>query len=205
MTKPSGAIRACDILGAVLLLLILGLPMLAIALAIRLSDAGPAIFRQQRVGQGCKRFTILKFRTMRDDKSGENMGVAGESEDAETARLKFRRTEVGDPRITPVGAFLRPSHLDELPQLINILRGDMSFVGVRPDTPVQEGDYATEFWRLRHALRPGLTGPAQLRTDPLTFEQRAAEELRWLSNPTLGAYLDYLFRTLRKVLIRSSF
>jgi lipopolysaccharide/colanic/teichoic acid biosynthesis glycosyltransferase len=205
MTIQSGAIRTCDIAGSALLLGILGLPMVAIALAIRLSDGGPAIFRQQRIGRNCRPFTVLKFRTMLVDTSGANLGIPSQGERSEEARLRFRRTEPGDVRITPMGKFLRPSHLDELPQLVNILRGDMSFVGVRPDTPVQEGDYSPEFWRQRHALRPGLTGPAQLRTDPLNFAQRGEEELRWLNDPTLSGYLTYLFRTVRKVLTRSSF
>lgn len=179
--------------------------MALIALAIRLEDGGPALFRQTRVGAGGRLFSVLKFRTMRVDASGANTGLAVAGETPDQARARFLRTEPGDRRITPIGRFLRPSHLDELPQLLNILRGEMSFVGVRPDTPVQEGDYTPEYWRLRHRFRPGLSGPAQLRSDPLTFAQRNAEELTWIEGRSLSLYFSILARTALKTIRRSSF
>lgn len=199
------AIRLCDILVALCATVALAVPMILIAVALRLSDGGPALFRQRRVGKGGRPFEIYKFRSMRVDGSGAGTGVARAGEAVEVARLRFQRTERGDPRITPLGAILRPSHLDELPQLLNILRGDMSLVGVRPDTPVQEGDYSPEYWVLRHRFRPGLTGPAQLRSDPVDFEQRGAEELKWLQGRSFTLYLSILWRTAAKVVRRSSF
>lgn len=184
-------IRLIDLLGAIILLAIACLPLLAIALAIRLSDGGPALFRQQRVGQGCEPFTIYKFRTMRhhslDMASRENVS-----------------TMTGDPRITGIGTVLRPSHLDELPQILNVLKGDMSLVGVRPDTPVQERDYCAEHWQQRHLLRPGITGPSQLIRGDVTLPMRIAAEREWIANASIAKYLAVLFSTVGKVLSRSS-
>lgn len=199
-------IRALDIVLALALLVFAAIPMLLIAAAIRLEDGGPALFRQPRVGRGNSIFRVLKFRTMRVDK---DVVASGTSEPGAAsladANARFQRTVPGDPRITSIGRALRPSHLDELPQLLNILRGEMSFVGVRPDTPVQELDYTPEYWLLRHKYKPGLTGPAQLRTDPLTFEQRNAEEMRWIDGYSVANYLRTLAGTVRKVFSRSSF
>ncbi len=202
----SAVIRLLDIVGAAILLVVLAIPMGLIALAIRAHDGGPGLFRQVRVGRGCAPFTVFKFRTMRGDDTGAGGGtVASGDETLADANARFQRTVPGDPRITPAGRFLRPSHLDELPQLLNILRGDMSFVGVRPDTPVQEADYDPAYWRLRHRYRPGLTGPAQLRSDPLDFAQRNAEEMRWIEGFGVGKYLSILAATGLKVFKRSSF
>lgn len=120
-----------------------------IALAVKLSSPGPVLFRQERVGKHGKRFWIVKFRTMR--------------EDAEANGAQF--ATIQDPRITAVGAFLRATRLDELPQVWNVLKGDMSFVGPRPERP-EFVDQLTErlpFYALRHLTRPGLTGWAQVR------------------------------------------
>lgn len=198
-------IRLSDLAIAGVLFVVLALPMLAIAAAIRLSDGGPALFRQERVGRAGRRFTVLKFRTMRVDRDGSGSGARVANESIDAAAARFKRTEPGDPRITRAGKLLRPSHLDELPQLLNVLAGDMSLVGVRPDTPVQEGDYTPAYWQLRHRFAPGLTGPAQLRSDPLTFDQRNAEELRWIEGRSLAMYWRILLRTAAKVMRRSSF
>ncbi len=118
------------------------------ALVIWLDDRGPVLYRQARVGQGGRVFTIVKFRTMRVD--------------AEKAGAAFAQER--DPRITRVGRFLRASRLDELPQLWNILRGEMSFVGPRPERPEIESELATTIplFPVRHLVRPGLTGWAQV-------------------------------------------
>lgn len=199
-------IRALDIAGALVLILVGALPMFAIAIAIRAHDGGPALFRQVRVGEGGKPFTVLKFRTMKVDDAAVGTGtVAGDGDNIAQAHLRFKRTVPGDSRITPVGRFLRPSHLDELPQILNILSGDMSFVGVRPDTPVQELDYDPSYWTMRHRFKPGLTGPAQLRSDPLTFAERTSEETRWIEDYGVKQYLAILVKTAGKVVRRSSF
>ena len=199
------AIRGIDLVVAILALAIAAIPMLVIALAIRLGDGGPALFKQARVGRGGHIFPIFKFRTMRVDRSGAGAGVPRAGETTAEAASRFQRTEPGDARITRIGRFLRPSHLDELPQLINVLLGHMSLVGVRPDTPAQQGDYVPQYWTRRHRFRPGITGPAQLRSDRLDMSERTREELTWLNGQSLELYVSILARTLAKVARRSSF
>jgi len=136
------------------LALILLIPVLAlIALAVRLDSPGAAVFRQVRVGQGCRRFTMYKFRTMhagaeqlQDDLAALNIHEGG---------TLFKIP--ADPRITRVGAFLRRFSLDELPQLVNIARGEMSLVGPRPPVPAEVRLYPPDAFR-RFIVRPGLTG-----------------------------------------------
>jgi lipopolysaccharide/colanic/teichoic acid biosynthesis glycosyltransferase len=183
-------IRAMDIGVALLLLLALAPLIGLIALAIRLADGGPAIFRQERVGRNLTPFTIYKLRTMRPTK-GAGSAVA-------------HRTGRGDPRITAVGRVLRPLHLDELPQLTNVLAGQMSLVGVRPDTPMQAGDYPPGYWEERHRFAPGITGPAQVAGSELTLNQRTALERQWLAGRSLALYLRLLGQTIGKVFARSS-
>lgn len=185
------AIRLCDIVLAGAMLIPLGPLMVLIALAIRLGDGGPALFRQRRVGRRRKVFTILKFRTMHKARPLE-------------AGVNAHRTAPGDPRITSLGRLLRPSHLDELPQLINVLLGDMSLVGVRPDTPMQRSDYTRAFWEERHRFAPGITGPAQVARGPQTLGERSAFERQWLAGRSLGLYLSVLWQTVGKVFARSS-
>jgi lipopolysaccharide/colanic/teichoic acid biosynthesis glycosyltransferase len=165
--------------------LVVAAPVLAaVAVAILLRDGRPVIFRQVRVGQHARPFEILKFRTMRNDAQA----LGGIS------------TAAGDPRITPLGRFLRKTSLDELPQLINVLRGDMSLVGPRPDTPQQESDYAADDWRARCSVRPGITGLAQatLRSSA-TPQQRLELDLRYARNPGLRQDLEILGKTLLQV------
>jgi exopolysaccharide biosynthesis polyprenyl glycosylphosphotransferase len=148
--------RGFDLLGSSVALALLWPLMLLIALLIRLGSPGPVLFRQTRVGRGGRTFSILKFRTMVD------------GADAMRADLAHRNEAVGglfkitdDPRITRVGTFLRKTSLDELPQLINVLRGEMALVGPRP-LVVYEDERVTGFDRRRLALTPGITGPWQI-------------------------------------------
>jgi lipopolysaccharide/colanic/teichoic acid biosynthesis glycosyltransferase len=121
-------------------------PLLAaIALLVRRSSPGPALFRQARVGRGGLPFEMLKFRTMRAGGGGPEV------------------TAGGDARITPVGRFLRRTKLDELPELLNVLRGDMSLVGPRPEVPRYVALYTDEERAAVHGVRPGLTDPATVR------------------------------------------
>jgi len=141
--------RAISLVVGGLIALIFAPVAAAVALAIRLDSRGPIIYRQTRVGRGGKRFTMLKFRTMRVD--------AEKGTGAVWARKN-------DPRVTRVGAFLRRTRLDELPQLHNVLRGDMDLVGPRPERPelIATLANAIPFYEVRHLVRPGLTGWAQI-------------------------------------------
>ncbi len=139
-------------------------PMLVIALAVKLQDGGPALFGHVRVGKDLRHFKMWKFRSMVKD----------------AATIGSFRTAQNDPRITKLGAFLRKSSLDELPQLLNVLKGEMSLIGPRPDTPAQEADYTSEQWLARHKVRPGVAGLAQVMgRSSLSAEQRTAYDLQY--------------------------
>ena len=147
-------------------------PLLAgLGLAVRLSSPGPVLFRQERMGRGGRLFTLLKFRTMRETSAGPRF----------TAR--------GDARITGVGRFLRQSKLDELPELWNVLRGEMSFVGPRPEVP-EYVDLEDSRWQRVLAARPGLTDPVTLalRNEEELLAGVAAEERRRFYAETLVPY-----------------
>lgn len=135
--------RTMDICLSTVMLILFCLPMLLIAAMVRLSSPGPALFKQQRVGRGGRRFTLLKFRSMKPADSGPQV------------------TAEGDARITPIGKLLRRTKLDELPQLLNVLRGEMSLVGPRPEVERYVQHYTPEQKRLLE-VRPGITGAAQI-------------------------------------------
>ena len=156
--------RNLDILFALLMIILLLPLLILIYLLILFLDNGPVIFKQLRVGKNGKCFTIYKFRTMKYVKDYKFDGLINElsKESLEKAREKFKTTKRNDPRISKIGKLIRPIHFDELPQLINVIKGDMSFVGPRPDVPVQEFDYSKKDWEMRISVKPGITGLAQL-------------------------------------------
>jgi len=195
-------LRLLDLLIAGPLLALVLLPMLVISLLIWLDDRESVFFRQTRIGRNLKPFHILKFRTMfvdPDRPSGETT-----EGDARTQRPAFQTTKKGDARITKVGRFLRPTHLDELPQLINVVKGDMSLVGVRPDVPVQIADYSKEIWVKRHRFLPGITGVAQVAPNVASTEHRTSLDMEWINNRSIKLYVTVLFKTFGKVLKRNS-
>ncbi|MDT7686514.1 MAG: hypothetical protein QOG57_6824, partial [Pseudonocardiales bacterium] len=150
--------RVLDITVASIALAVLALPMLVIALAIRLSSDGPALFRQRRVGLGGVSFTMFKFRTMRTG-AGDDMLrqlIAAELRGEDTSVDGSYKLD-SDPRVTGIGAFLRKTSLDELPQLVNVLFGDMSLVGPRPCLEWEARMFPAEF-QPRFSVRPGITG-----------------------------------------------
>lgn len=179
--------RAIDIAASAAGLLVLSPVFIPLGVAVALSSPGPVFFGHTRVGKNGKPFRMLKFRSM--------------VKDASTTGPYW--TSENDPRITKVGAFLRRTSLDELPQLINVLCGDMSLIGPRPDTPAQEADYRPEDWAARHRVRPGITGLAQVSgRSNLTQEQRTAYDLAYAADPTLAGDMRIIADTARKVLAR---
>lgn len=169
--------------GAALFLLgVLFVPVfIPLWLLIRATSKGDAIYGQPRVGKGCKAFILYKFRSMYQD-----------------ADKQGYQTQDADPRITPVGRVLRKTSLDELPQLFNVLKGDMSLVGPRPDTPMQKSNYSEENWQLRHSVRPGITGLAQVNgRSNMGHEERLVYDLEYVRNKSLRLDLMILLRTLR--------
>lgn len=182
------------ILSATALLFLLPF-LLLIALAIRLGSRGPAIFRQQRCGLNGRRFTLYKFRTMVAD---------AESRKAEVAHLNVKETAFkipNDPRTTPIGRWLRKFSLDELPQLWNVLRGEMSLVGPRPPVPEEVEKY--ERWqRRRLRMRPGLTCLWALAgRDELDFDEWMRLDLAYIDSWSLSLDLSILIRTVPHVLM----
>ena len=157
-TAAEGTRRLVDVLVATVLLTLLLVPILLIALAIRLEDHGPALFRQERVGLKRGRFTLLKFRTMSPGGSDRALRdlIARELRGEDTAVNGSTKLD-GDVRVTRTGSFLRKTSLDELPQLINVLRGDMTLVGPRPCLDWEAEMFPPEFGP-RFSVRPGLTG-----------------------------------------------
>ena len=194
--------RLTDILISIILLPFFLPVLVVVAFFILREDGKPVFFRQTRIGRDCKSFDILKFRTMRHDPERAS-GVVAEGADLKSARAQFQTASKSDNRITGTGRILRSTHLDELPQLLNVLKGDMSLVGVRPDVPVQQADYTPGEWQMRHRLRPGITGLAQ--TDPVGATEpggRTRLDLEWVRTRSFGLYVRILFRTFRNVLGR---
>jgi exopolysaccharide biosynthesis polyprenyl glycosylphosphotransferase len=153
--------RAVDVTGAGFLLLLAGIPMSVMSVIIRLTSPGPVFFRQERVGMDGKRFELLKFRSMMAGASDQVhrdfmfQMLAGQATAADSSEAFFKLTD--DPRITKIGRFMRRFSLDELPQLLNVLRGDMSLVGPRPALSYEVDLY--EDWQLRRLdVLPGMTG-----------------------------------------------
>lgn len=169
--------RILDVLGSLIALILLAPVLTIAALAVLLSDGRPVLFVQSRVGRGGREFGMLKFRTMVRN----------------AAAIGPWHTVDDDPRITRVGRFLRRSSIDELPQVINVLRGDMSLVGPRPDVPAQRSLYTQQDWDQRCSVRPGITGLAQaLIRSGGTEGQRLTLDLRYVAEcrGLAGLWLD---------------
>ncbi|WP_307238056.1 sugar transferase [Kineosporia succinea] len=185
---------AFDYSATLVLLTLLGPLMLALALAVRLTSRGPALFRQTRVGTDGREFTVYKFRSMVIDAEARLAALAT-ADEGNGVLFKMRH----DPRVTRIGRVLRRYSLDELPQLLNVLRGNMSLVGPRPPLPSEVAGYSpTEVRRLR--VRPGMTGLWQVsgRSD-LTWEESLRLDLRYVDNWSLALDLSILWRTVRAV------
>jgi exopolysaccharide biosynthesis polyprenyl glycosylphosphotransferase len=179
-----------DRCAATFLLVVLTPLMLAIAVAVKLSDKGPALFTQTRVGKGGRQFKIYKFRTMVVNAESLLSEIRDKNEN-DGVLFKIRQ----DPRITAIGAKLRKSSLDELPQLINVLRGDMSLVGPRPALPQEAAQYADHV-RRRLVVKPGLTGMWQVNgRSELSWEETVRLDLRYVENWSFALDLQILWKT----------
>ena len=186
--------RTMDITIAAVGLLVLLPLMLIVAAVVRLTSPGPVLYLQRRVGQHNRVFTVRKFRSMRQD--------------AEALTGPVWASKHGDPRVTVVGRFLRRARLDELPQLWNVLIGDMSFVGPRPERPefVAELTKQIRFYPQRHTIRPGLTGWAQVRYTYGASTEDALQKLQYdlfyIKNLSVALDLFIIFDTIKTVLLR---
>jgi exopolysaccharide biosynthesis polyprenyl glycosylphosphotransferase len=186
--------RALDLAVASAALLLVAPLFALVALAVLLDSRGPVFFRQWRVGRRGERFRILKFRTMVRNAEDLLPGLVA------LDRLPdpmFKLT--GDPRVTRLGRFLRRTSIDELPQLVNVLKGDMSLVGPRPEQVELVAQYTDEHC-FRLAVKPGLTGPMQVfGRGELTFDERLAVEREYIENLSIGRDLRLLAMTVRAV------
>lgn len=177
--------RALDILIAAAALILLAPVLLIAAIAIKLTSPGPVLYRQRRVGRGGREFEMLKLRTMVQGSDPVGVGTVVTRE---------------DPRVTGAGRFLRRTSLDEVPNLVNVLRGEMAIVGPRPTIPAQVADY-TPRQRRRHDVLPGITGWAQVRGRAgIPWEERIELDLWYVENRSLGLDLRILARTAALVL-----
>lgn len=179
--------RAADFLLAFLALVLLALPLAIIALIVRLSDGGPAVFKQQRLGLGGREFTFYKFRSMKVDSEKTGSGVYSGKD---------------DDRVTKIGKILRATSIDELPQLFNVLKGDMSFVGPRPPLtyhPWPLAEYTDEQKRM-FEVRPGITGWAQVNgRKGVEWHKRIELNVWYVDNCSLWLDIKILFKTVAKV------
>jgi exopolysaccharide biosynthesis polyprenyl glycosylphosphotransferase len=178
---------------AAFVLLLVVLPVIPfVCLAIKLDSSGPILYRQKRVGRGGITFYCFKFRTMRQDAEADTGPTwAGDN----------------DPRITRTGRFLRSSRLDEIPQLWNVFKGDMAFVGPRPERPefVEWLTRELPYYPVRHVVRPGITGWAQVRYKYGNTVEDAKEKLQYdlfyIKNASIGLDLLIMFQTVKIVLL----
>ena len=191
--------RAIDVAGALAGLLILMPALLAIALAIKLDSRGPVIFAQERIGLNRRRFRAYKFRTMVPDAEARQAELEGRNE-AQGPVFKIRE----DPRITRLGRWLRATSLDELPQLMNVLSGEMSLVGPRP-LPVRDVERIDVRWhKRRFSVKPGITCLWQIRRRTPEFDAWIRSDMEYIDNWSLALDLKILVKTVPAVLSRQN-
>ena len=185
--------RSMDIFGALVAIILFSPIMLVVSIIIKVTDPGPLIFKQERIGLKNKPFYMYKFRSMvvqkeKDEKKGW--------------------TVKNDPRVTPIGKFIRKTSIDELPQLFNILKGDMSLVGPRPERPLFVEKFKEEIPRymIKHQVRPGLTGWAQVNgyRGDTSIRKRIEHDLYYIENWTLGFDIKIILLTFLKGFINKN-
>jgi lipopolysaccharide/colanic/teichoic acid biosynthesis glycosyltransferase len=177
---------ALDLLGAILLLLILSPVIIIVALLLFIQNKGTPLFKQERNGKDEKVFRVIKFKTMTDETDDEG-NLLPNSE-----------------RLTPLGKVIRKTSIDELPQLLNILKGDMSFIGPRP-LPVRYRPFFTDRERKRFLIRPGISGLAQVSGRNLVhWDKRLAMDVEYVENLSFGLDLKIFFRTIKNIFFREN-
>ena len=180
--------RALDIIMSLSAIIVLSPVFLITALIVLFSDGTPVIYRQNRVGKDAKLFTIYKFRTM---KNGTRLAATNELKESQN-------------QITSCGGFLRKTSLDELPQLINILKGDMSFVGPRPLIPEEEEIHKLRLEHNVYTVRPGLTGLAQVNgRDKVSIEEKVKLDTEYVNTRSLALDIKIFFKTVINVFTMS--
>jgi len=199
--------RLLDISFGLALILLLSPILIGVTLAVRLDSRGPAFFRQRRVGYHEKEFTLFKFRSMRVDADPQGHQqyvtalIKGEGSNPNGGRENLYKLAV-DNRITPVGRWIRRWSLDELPQLFNVVRGDMTLVGPRPAIPYEVAEYPT-WYRERFSVKPGLTGYWQVSgRSERTYEEMVRLDIEYAKRRSLGLDLSILLKTPWVVLSR---
>ncbi|HEX6781206.1 MAG TPA: sugar transferase [Solirubrobacterales bacterium] len=199
--------RLFDLLVGIALIVVLSPILIGVTLAVRLDSRGPAFFRQRRVGLGEREFTLFKFRSMRVDADPRGHReyvtalIKGEDGAPDGGRENLYKLAVDD-RITPVGRWIRRWSLDELPQLFNVVRGEMTLVGPRPAIPYEVREYPS-WYRARFAVKPGLTGYWQVSgRSERTYEEMVRLDIEYAERRSIGLDLLILLKTPWVVLSR---
>ncbi|MCG7562501.1 MULTISPECIES: sugar transferase [Pseudoalteromonas] len=170
--------------------LVLLFPVFIITAVLIKKDGGSAFYLQDRVGLNGKTFKLYKFRSMV----------------ANADKIGGYSTQVGDPRITKIGKFIRRTSIDELPQLLNVLKGDMSVVGPRPNVPQQVKEYTAEDWQLRNSVKPGITGLAQVMyRSSATMQQRLELDLDYAKRSNLILDIKLVLLTVKQVIVKGGY
>lgn len=187
--------RIFDFLTSFLAIFLLLPFFVLIALIIKVDSKGDIFFIQTRVGKNLKPFKIYKFRTMKSDDA--SYGEVKENQNIYEARKDYKTTVNNDPRITRVGNVLRKFHLDELPQFYNVLIGDMSIVGPRPDVPAQKADYTSSQWIRRHKVKPGVSGLSQIYSSHKKYSHnlRIALDIKYTKRNNLIMDINIILQT----------
>lgn len=199
-TRSAMLIRLLDIVVALFAMILLAPVLLGVAIAVAISSGAPVLFRHQRIGLHGRPFYCCKFRTMQKDAEERLRQLLESSEETRMLWLRDQKLQ-HDPRITPIGRFLRVSSLDELPQLWNVLVGDMSLVGPRPITDAESARYGRYFaYYIR--VRPGITGLWQVSgRNGVSYRRRVAMDVAYTKSQSLGLYFKILLFTVPAVLL----
>jgi len=191
--------RIIDLLGSLFGIIVFGIPMIIVAILIKLDSKGPVIFKQERVGRNGRRFKMYKFRSMVADAEARKKELEEQNDVEGGFMFKIK----DDPRITRVGRFIRKTSIDELPQLFNVLFGTMSLVGTRPPTVDEVEKYDTRHWR-RLSIKPGITGMWQTsgRSEITDFEEVVALDTYYIDNWSIWMDIKIIVKTVIQLIVK---